>query len=1217
MALLNIVLGRSGSGKTTEMLEAITKDNSDFRHIILVPDQNCHEAEWKLCEIGGDSISMKAEVLSFSRLSHHIFFHCGGLEDQELENVGRMILLHRSVSETYNKLDVLSKYTQHSTFFNNLMKTVDELKANQVETQKLFDLDQSIVQKKKMEEIALICSFYDCFTQRYGDSQREEIGKALGISVEDLPETQISFDPRDRLTRMAEKLGKSDWGQGKIFWVDGFSDFTPQQLEILQHLMAQGESMTVNLLGDFFDEQENKDFTQDLFATTMDTVEYLKERAAEEKVDVKLSSCVPDFTLRKEGLAHLEAHLFSPEKIPFKGKLQGEIKVYSALNPRSEVEWVAAEILDLVQYGGHRFRDIAVVARDFAPYRGLINSIFPRYQIPVFVTEMVSILEKPVISVVDTVFQAISSHMRYVEFFRYLKTGFSSLTMEEVDKLEEYALFWRIRGNQWEKEFKNHPRGYQQEFTLADVEQLQILNELRVRATTPLLRLYQQNKLDTAQGHTTLLYGFLKEIGLHESISRRQEELELQGDLRQRDEYGQLWEMLCGCLEQCYALAGSRKMDFLEFSKIFTLALNQCTVGAIPATLDQVTAGETTRLKNHRVKTVFWVGAEDSTVPKPMESGGLFTDFDRAVLQKFDISLNQDALALLGRETTTAYEICSLPSEHFYISWPSRTLSQSAKACFVIEDILKMFSLIPDSEETLKGAFRLMAPLPALEQTEKYPFVKELLRENYPEEVSALEESKGWKRGILSPLSKEFLYGENLRLSATRLSSLTQCQFNHFVKYGLRIRERNTSQFTAADAGNYIHEMMQYVLEERKKAEDANKELNLEDIHELIRDKDCKANLNLKRAMELRTQREEHFMTRLQDEVIKVVENALEELNTGSFNYLRGEAKFHCTSEQLGLPSFTQGIPISYQGSIDRLDGSYIHYEGSEANGLYFRVVDYKSGKNETIKVEDIFYGRKLQLPLYYLVAESWGSGLFKDMISKLDLDPSTVAIKGASYNVFPSKDEPVFQEEKSQISYTRKKKLQREGIYRNHHDIIVALENVDYANGEKFSFLPLKEEDGQATGEGLLHNSDFDLLLDLVRVQLAKVPELLESGSIKADPYEKRDGSTACRYCDYKGLCFFEEGKKQEEYRKQMLHKVDILLVLQCIKQMRLGFSALSNLKPEDADSTIFEMIKGVYDQVILSQKLPELEQEEEDEEIETDSILSPEESQEEGMEQ
>ncbi len=56
----------------------------------------------------------------------------------------------------------------------------------------------------KLRDLSLIYGAYEAMTARQG------------------------ADPRDRLTRLAEALTREDWAVGKDFYLDAFTDFTPQ-----------------------------------------------------------------------------------------------------------------------------------------------------------------------------------------------------------------------------------------------------------------------------------------------------------------------------------------------------------------------------------------------------------------------------------------------------------------------------------------------------------------------------------------------------------------------------------------------------------------------------------------------------------------------------------------------------------------------------------------------------------------------------------------------------------------------------------------------------------------------------------------------------------------------------------------------------------------------------------------------------------------------------
>ena len=70
--MLKLLLGRSGSGKTRAMLETMAASAGKRPQILIVPEQHSHDMERALCAIGGNSVSLGAEVLSFTRLASRL-----------------------------------------------------------------------------------------------------------------------------------------------------------------------------------------------------------------------------------------------------------------------------------------------------------------------------------------------------------------------------------------------------------------------------------------------------------------------------------------------------------------------------------------------------------------------------------------------------------------------------------------------------------------------------------------------------------------------------------------------------------------------------------------------------------------------------------------------------------------------------------------------------------------------------------------------------------------------------------------------------------------------------------------------------------------------------------------------------------------------------------------------------------------------------------------
>ena len=77
--MLRLIWGRAGTGKTGIILEELRRRVEEKRPggYLVVPEQYSHEAERELAMRCGDSASLYAEVLSFTRLAHRVSLEAG------------------------------------------------------------------------------------------------------------------------------------------------------------------------------------------------------------------------------------------------------------------------------------------------------------------------------------------------------------------------------------------------------------------------------------------------------------------------------------------------------------------------------------------------------------------------------------------------------------------------------------------------------------------------------------------------------------------------------------------------------------------------------------------------------------------------------------------------------------------------------------------------------------------------------------------------------------------------------------------------------------------------------------------------------------------------------------------------------------------------------------------------------------------------------------
>ena len=1070
--MLTLMYARGGQAVRAELLERMGRSNAR-RRLLIVPEQYSHESERAMCAVLGAGACMECEVLSFTRLAGRLTDAAGGGAAPMLDAGGRMLLMYAALRRVAYSLSVYRAPSRKPAFLTELLATVDECKSYCVTPEELMVAGDELGgrQGDKWRDIGLIYAAYQAM------------------------ESQSAADPRSRLDRLAQQLKDTRWGAGMAFFVHGFTDFTPQEEQVLAQLMVQGE-LTAALLCDHGDDPA------DIFRPALRSARRLVRLAREAGVGVR-EERLDRPLFQHPSLVFLERNLFGdePDKVWTGDHAVMRIR---AVSPRQEAEWCAAEVLRLLREEGCRCRDIAVCARRMDGYGELIESVFERYGIPVFRSAMTDILEKPVLALVTAALTAVAEDYPYEELFRYLKTGLTDLTDEERDLLENYALTWDLRGSAWtrEKPWDMHPEGYGREFSPEETALVERLDGLRRQAIAPLERL-RRGKDKTGRGRALALYQLLEDIGLPERMAERAAALEERGDLNTAAQYRQLWDILVGGLEQCSLLLGDTELELDEFSRLFSLVLSQYDVGSIPVSLDRVAVGEAPRMAHKEVKILFFLGADSGAVPDCAPSPGLFSDQDRDALSTMEVELAPRQEDKLRREMTIAYETCVRPSWRLYLSYSAVSAAGEERApCFLWERLEALFpgGSVADAAD---DRARLSAPDAALEMAGRDRAVAQVLRgvPGLAPRVDRIEGAAGWRRGRLSAGAVRELFGPVVPMSATRLDLYNSCHFSHFLRFGLDARPRQRARFRPSDYGTFVHAVLEGTL-----GRAAKEGISLDDgdkVAQLAQDAADRYETETLAGLEGETARMHWLFARMKQSALSVARSVCGELSVSDFAPAAFELGFG-RGKELPPVEVEQGVRLRLSGFVDRVD-QWIH-DGKR----YLRVVDYKTGK-KSFDFADVEDGRGLQMLLYLFALSREGERVF---------GPGDIVPAGVLY--VPARA-PLVDGERgmtdAEVQKLLSRQLRRQGLILDDPTVLAAMERTE---GE-FRFLPVGG--GRGGRDYLASEAQMEALDRYITAALEKAAIELAAGNIDADPYWRDAQHNACRWCDYRSACHFEAG--------------------------------------------------------------------------------------------
>ena len=1064
--MLTLLYARAGHEVRQELLERMGR-SAARRRLLIVPEQYSHESERHMCRVLGNGASARNEVLSFTRLAGRVADVAGGGAAPVLDGGGRLLLMYAALRQAADSLSLYRSPSRKPAFLTGLLTTVDECRSYCVRPEELIRAGEELggQQGDKVKDIGLIYAAYEALS------------------------AEAAADPRSRLDRLAEQLKDTQWGDGLDVYVHGFTDFTPQEERVLEELARQG-SLTVALT------KGEGDDPSGVFGAAQRAAWRLKGMAKEHRISVT------EETLCRTRKAHpalrfLEENLFGALPAPWEGECA--ITRVAAGDRRLEVEWAAAETLRLMREEGYRCRDIALCATQWSDYGELVDSIFPRYGIPVFRSVMEDVLRKPVLALVTSALAAVAEDYPYEEMFRYLKTDLTGISREERDLLENYVLTWNIRGGTWmrEKPWDMHPEGYGLEFKDHHRRLVERLDGIRRRVIEPLEKL-RRHPDKTGRGRAEALYDMLEAIGLPGRLARRAESMEERGDLNGAAQYRQLWDILVGGLEQCALLLADRELEAEEFSRLFSMVLSQYDVGAIPVSLDRVAAGDASRMVHKEAKVLFFLGADSNSVPKRAPEASLLSEQDREALAAVDVELAPGQEDRLRREMTVVYQVCALPTERLYLSYAVRGAEGDRAPCFLWERLKAMFPGQPPV--TAEGrACALSAPLPALELAGSEKELADLLKrdEALAPRVERLESVGDWKRGSLSQQAVRKLFGPEVPMSATRLDLYNSCHFSHFLRFGLDARPRERAAFNPSEYGTFIHAVLEEVLGWAKEHGGVGELARSEELrHELVRQAADRYEKEELAGLEGETARFRQVFYRMKQSARAVTDSVVAELAVSDFDPVRFELGFG-RNQELPPVEVSNGVTLRLSGFVDRVD-QWVH-EGKR----YLRVVDYKTGK-KAFQFSDVEDGRGLQMLLYLFALTRHG-----EIFGPEEVVPAGVLYVPAR-NPLISGDRDMPAEE---VRDEQWKQLRRKGLVLDDPAVLAAMEK-----GEgKSRFLPDRAE-YKVTPEQL------ELLDEYVTDTLNRAAGQMAEGVIDADPYWHDGETNACRYCKYQAACHFEE---------------------------------------------------------------------------------------------
>lgn len=1084
--MLRFILGKSGSGKSTEALRIAGElADNNLPIMLIVPDQSTFECEKTLLDVFGAKKAEKVLVFGFSRLCKYVFELTGNSADNVIDEGTRAVVMSLALEELTEKLSLLSSKGNKS-LVDVMLQTVSDLKKSSVTSNELrgaskFVEDETL--KTKLNETALISDTFDALV------------------------SQSYIDPMDDLTRLNDILLKNNVLKDYTIIFDGFSGFTMQQLNVVRNLMRDCTATYFTLTLDPL-----TDGSEEVFTTSQQTYKILKEYAKRDGVNIKVPIKLTDLhRFKNDELALLEQNIFRTHIEPLE-IVPENICVYNAVDMYDECEYVARKIKHLVIEKGYLYSDISVICHDTEPYKGILSEILEKYEIPYFSDEHADIDVKPVIRLVNSIFRCLIYDFDREDVLALLKSGLTEFSVEEISLFENYLFVWNVSGSAFKNEFVQNPKGYSEKFSDYDKDVLAKVENLRKSIVEPLTAFKENAKDKNGLEISKLFYALLEELKVPDALRRMYAEFEKSDDKAVGAEQIRIWNMFISVLDKTAAVIGTKTMTIKRYYELLSLQISAMQLSDIPRTIDCVTITTAQRVRISKQKASFLIGCVDGIFPAIPHTSGIFSPFELKMLAMNEIELGDDFAALNNLETFMAYSCMTSASEYISVSFYSSDITgTSYQPSEIVLQCTKVFKNIcvndkmdfdskKESMYALRPAFDTIAEM--IGKGKKVPdSLLKVFSEN-PEYSAKLDSLINAKNKvplkIFDKKNAEKLFGENLNISASQLEKFNLCRFSYFCNYGLNVRERLKAEINPMQYGTLVHYLLERFFSEYSKEQYSS--MSDDELFEIVNTYLLEYSVSYFGEEQTKSNSFKYHLKIILDNVIYLMKHIMLELSQSEFFVADCELKI---GED--IPSYTIALPdghkIAVCGSVDRVDIM-------QRNGVtYLRVIDYKTGTKQ-FKLSDILYGINLQMLLYLHSIESSDS----DKYGKVT--PAGILYMPATVPYISADSLKSIEKLPDELN----KNLKMNGLLLKDTEIIHGMDKTDAA-----TYIPVKIKAGEpVSATSLATLEEFGKIFKKVDMLIAEMGKNIYNGNIEAKPL--KGGHDSCEYCPYDSVCAYRQ---------------------------------------------------------------------------------------------
>lgn len=1128
MGKLKFIFGPSGSGKTTHIYKDIlarAKENPSRNYLVIVPDQFTMQSQWELSHMSENGGIMNIDVLSFSRLTHRVLQEVGFQELPVLDDTGKCLVLQHVAGRISDELPLLGGKLHRQGYIHEVKSVISEFMQYGITEKDIDELIEGAAAKGALvSKLRDLKTIYTAFKEYMAGNYitREE---KLDLLREALPKSAIVSD--------------------SVVVFDGFTGFTPIQVNVIEDIMKLAEETIVSLVlgGEANITEINAE--HDLFYLSGKTFRQLVKIAEASGIEV----CDPYYcknTYRAPHIEHLEKNIFRAKGEKYKpssGEKYEDVRLFHMSTIAEEVHQTGLEICDLLRNDSTlQYRNIAVVTGDIETYAPYVEREFSRMGIPYYLDRTMGIRLNPLVELIRCIIEMHLENFSLDSVMRYLRTGLTGFAAYDVDRLEVYAKATGVRGRKkWGEVFSKRPM----KMSKTDESELSAINDIRAEFISQ-VEACELKKTATISQYINTIYDFLVLISVPEKLGQMAGRFKENGDRIREKEYSQIYRKVMELFEQVIFLMGDEEVSLKEFYEIIDAGIGEIRIGTIPQTVDRLMVGDIERSRVPSVRKLFFLGVNDCNIPKGSDKGGILSDIDRENINDFGKELAPTPRQAMYTQRLYLYLNMTKPTENLYISWADLDATSKSMRPAYICDLLKKLlpGIVISRPEDRAVSDQIVTP------SEGLRFLSDRLRRyvevGSDDEVFTLYQAySDAQNGELRKVLKDAafisydpqklderlaskLYNDTgngaepdatvLYGSVSKFESFAKCPYMFFLKYGIALAETQEYEITRNDPGNVYHDVMKEFSSGLKNDgltwADFDEEYVRGKVHQVLEE----ITDTYKSSIYQEDARIRSTIIRLERALVTSILAIQYQIRKGKFIPRYFEKAFEKSVELKNAENGSKR-KLKLKGRIDRAD---IYQKESD---IYVRIVDYKSSSKE-LELSKVYDGQSLQLPIYLEEEIEY----LKNKNPDKNISPAGMLYYHISNPMVDRKESVADAEHLENV----RKAYKMHGYVLDDEEILYAHDEELSSGGHSDVVQANIVKNGLGANSKALGLEDMQTVIDYAMDKAIKESEEILGGNIDISPVRgQKEADTPCTYCEFKASCSLDKKIPGYESRK------------------------------------------------------------------------------------